>query len=173
MRANPGLDVATAITELGVGEALVSLLDEKGRPCLTERVFVIPPASQIGPITAEQRKTLIADSIVAGVYEKHVDRDSAFESLKGRTQAKIDTQDAGNAAQSAPSAPGMPTGIAPGAAPDRGILDGLGDLLGGGTRRTRASAGEQLIKSAASSIGREVGRQIIRGVLGSIFGGKR
>ena len=173
MRANPGLDVATAITELGVGEALVSLLDEKGRPCLTERVFVLPPASQIGPITPEQRKALIADSIVAGVYEKHVDRESAFESLKGRTQAKIDTQDAGNAAQSAPSAPGMPTGIAPGATPDRGILDGLGDLLGGGTRRTRASAGEQLIKSAASSIGREVGRQIIRGVLGSIFGGKR
>jgi hypothetical protein len=172
MRANPGLDVATAITELGVGEALVSLLDEKGRPSLTERVFVIPPASQIGPITADQRKALIADSIVAGVYEKHVDRESAFESLKGRTQAKIDTQDAG-AAQATPSAPGMPTGIAPGAAPDRGILDGLGDLLGGGTRRTRASAGEQLIKSAASSIGREVGRQIIRGVLGSIFGGKR
>jgi hypothetical protein len=59
------------------------------------------------------------------------------------------------------------------APPERGILDGLGDLLGGGARRTRASVGEQLIKSAASSIGREVGRQIIRGVLGGIFGGSR
>jgi DNA helicase HerA-like ATPase len=172
MRANPGLDVATAITELGVGEALISLLDEKGRPTLTERVFVIPPASQIGPITPDQRKALIANSIVAGVYEKHVDRDSAFESLIGRTQARIDQQDAG-AAQATSSAASAPTGIAPGAAPERGILDGLGDLLGGGARRTRASAGEQLLKSAASSIGREVGRQIIRGVLGGIFGGKR
>jgi hypothetical protein len=73
--------------------------------------------------------------------------------------------------EAAPAAGGKPAEQA--AAPDRGILDGLGDLLGGGTRRTRASAGEQLIKSAASSIGREVGRQIIRGVLGGIFGGSK
>ena len=165
MRANPGLDVATAITELGVGEALVSLLDEKGRPSLTERVYVLPPASQIGPITAAQRKELIDNSIVAGVYEKTVDRESAFEAIKGRTQARMAQEEA------APAAGGKPAEQA--AAPDRGILDGLGDLLGGGTRRTRASAGEQLIKSAASSIGREVGRQIIRGVLGGIFGGSK
>jgi hypothetical protein len=181
MRANPGLDVAAAITELGVGEALVSLLDEKGRPALTERVFILPPSSQIGPISAAQRKELIDNSIVAGVYEKAVDRESAFEALKGRTQARM--APAGNAAPDAPaaapatrapSARGVPAAVpeAP-AAPERGMLDGLGDLLGGGTRRTRASAGEQLIKSAASSIGREVGRQIIRGVLGSIFGGSR
>jgi hypothetical protein len=182
MRANPGLDVAAAITELGVGEALVSLLDEKGRPALTERVFVIPPGSQIGPIAPAQRKALIDNSIVAGVYEKGVDRESAFEALKGRTQSRMapaDTQqqqpdDAPSAPAAArtPSVRGTPASVpeAP-AAPERGMLDGLGDLLGGGTRRTRASAGEQLIKSAASSIGREVGRQIIRGVLGSIFGG--
>src|SRR5881296_1002927 len=70
MRANPGLDIETAITELAVGEALVSLLDEKGRPCPTERVFVLPPGSQIGPITAAQRAALIQGSLVAGVYEK-------------------------------------------------------------------------------------------------------
>ena len=89
MRANPGLDVAVAITELGVGEALVSLLDEKGRPALTERVFIIPPSSQIGPITAAQRKELIDNSIMAGVYEKTVDRESAFEALKGPTQKRM------------------------------------------------------------------------------------
>ncbi|NBT56060.1 MAG: DUF853 family protein [Betaproteobacteria bacterium] len=174
MRANPGLDVASAITELGVGEALVSLLDEKGRPTLTERVYVLPPASQIGPITPAQRQQLMAESLVAGVYEQAVDRESAFEALKGRTQTRM-------AATSSPSP--APTGTAnrrapvttpePEAPPERGILDGLGDLLGGGARRTRASVGEQLIKSAASSIGREVGRQIIRGVLGGIFGGSR
>ncbi|KGH30744.1 helicase HerA-like domain-containing protein, partial [Comamonas testosteroni] len=79
MRPNPGLDIAAAITELAVGEALVSFLDDKGRPSVTERVFVIPPGSQLGPITAEQRKALIDGSLVAGVYEKAVDRESAFE----------------------------------------------------------------------------------------------
>ena len=166
--------MATAITELGVGEALVSLLDEKGRPSLTERVFVLPPASQIGPITPAQRQQLLAESLVAGVYEQAVDRESAFEALRGRTQNRM-------AAPSAPSP--APAGTAsrrtpattpePDAPAERGLLDGLGDLLGGGARRTRASVGEQLIKSAASSIGREVGRQIIRGVLGGIFGGSR
>ncbi|WP_138515352.1 helicase HerA-like domain-containing protein [Rhodoferax bucti] len=177
MRANPGLDVATAITELGVGEALVSLMDEKGRPSLTERVFVIPPASQIGPITPEQRKTLITESIVAGVYEKAVDRESAFEALKGRTQNRAPAAEAEGDA--APAAPRTRAGRAapapePEAAPaGGGILDSIGDMLGGGARRSRASVGEQLIKSAASSIGREVGRQIIRGVLGSILGGSK
>jgi hypothetical protein len=179
MRANPGLDVAAAITELGVGEALVSLLDEKGRPTLTERAFIIPPASQIGPISPAQRKDLIDNSMVAGVYEKGVDRESAFEALKGRTATRMapaaPQQNTANApAARAPSVRGTPAAVpeAP-AAPERGMLDGLGDLLGGGTGRTRASAGEQLLKSAASSIGREVGRQIIRGVLGSMFGGSR
>src|SRR5574343_986071 len=85
MRANPGLDIATAITELAVGEALVSLLDEKGRPGVTQRVFVVPPGSQIGPITPAQRQALIIHSLVAGVYEQVVDRESAHEKLKGRT----------------------------------------------------------------------------------------
>src|SRR3990167_4918924 len=91
MRANPKLDIETAITELAVGEALVSFLDAKGRPSVTERVFVIPPGSQIGPITPEQRKALIAGSLVAGVYEKTVDRESAYEKLKGRAAQSADT----------------------------------------------------------------------------------
>jgi DNA helicase HerA-like ATPase len=158
MRANPRLDIATAITELGVGEALVSFLDEKGRPCVTERVYVLPPGSQIGPVNPEQRKALITGSVVAGVYEKTVDRESAFERLSQRTQAKQAEVQAQQEAEAQEKAGG-------------GLLDSLGGMLGGGARRTRASAGEQLIKSAASSIGREVGRQIIRGVLGSILGG--
>ena len=178
MRANPGLDVATAITELGVGEALVSLLDEKGRPSLTERVYVLPPASQIGPITPAQRQQLLAESVVAGVYEKAVDRESAFEALKGHVQSRLSATPAQAPGLPPPAAggrraPAAADEPAPAAAPERGLLDGLGDLLGGGARRTRASVGEQLIKSAASSIGREVGRQIIRGVLGGIFGGSR
>ena len=171
MRANPGLDIATAITELAVGEALVSLLDEAGRPSVTERVYVLPPAGQIGPISVAQRQALLAQSLVAGVYERAVDRDSAFESLKGRTQARMAS--ATEAAAGTATAAGTAPANVPPAAPERGLLDGLGDLLGGGTRRTRASVGEQLLKSAASSIGREVGRQIIRGVLGSILGGGR
>ena len=166
MRANPGLDVAAAITELGVGEALVSLLDDKGRPALTERVYVLPPASQIGPITSAQRQELLAQSMVAGVYEQALDRASAYEALRGAAPAQT------------PS--GRPPSATPGreqpsdqGTDQRGVLDGLGDLLGGGTGRKRASVGEQLMKSAASAIGREVGRQIIRGVLGGIFGGAR
>ena len=183
MRSNPGLDIGTAITELAVGEALVSLMDERGRPSVTQRVFVLPPGSQIGVITADQRKVLIDTSIVAGVYEKLVDRESAYEFIKGRTDNRLTEatkrSTPTDTARSAPAEPGSrtaartaPPAEAP-AAPERGILDSIGDLMGGGARRTRASAGEQMIKSAASSIGREVGRQVIRGVLGSIFGGSR
>ena len=183
MRQNPKLNIETAITELAVGEALVSFLDEKGRPGITERVYVLPPASQIGPITPAQRATLIAESIVAGVYEKVVDRDSAFEAIKGRTQSRMadpatakEKTDAMAKSAHATAPPQGTVPTAPGATAESSggsLLDSLGNLLGGGARRTRASAGEQLFKSAASSIGREVGRQIIRGVLGGIFGGKR
>ncbi len=174
MRPNPALDIGAAITELAVGEALISFLDEKGRPGITERVFVLPPAGQIGPITPAQRQALISTSIVAGVYEKTLDRESAFEKIKGRTEQR----------QPAPSSkpePGptrgqtdtaSPTATPPPAA-GGGLFDSIGAIFGGGARRTRTSAGEQLIRSAASSVGREVGRQIIRGVLGGIFGGRR
>ncbi len=170
MRQNPNLDIATAITELAVGEALVSFLDDKGRPGVTERVFVLPPSSQIGPISPEQRKALIASSIVAGAYEKTVDRESAYEKLKGRTAENMATE---TQAKDAAKTIAKEATNAAGEEASGGFLDGLGNIFGGGAKRTRASAGEQLMKSAASSIGREVGRQIIRGVLGGIFGGSK
>jgi DNA helicase HerA-like ATPase len=177
MRPKPGLDIGAAITELAVGEALVSLLDEKGRPGLTERVYVLPPASQIGPITAEQRQTLISDSIVAGVYEKLLDRESAYEMIKGHAEARLAEKPGAAATEAAPTAGSGRASAstpAPEAAPaGGGIFDSIGSIFGGGTRRTRTSAGEQLVRSAASAVGREVGRQIIRGVLGGIFGGSR
>jgi len=88
MRPNPKLKIEQAITELGVGEALVSLLDEKGRPSITERAFIVPPASQIGPLSEAQRKRAIESSTVYGHYEKAVDRESAYEKLKSRIQEK-------------------------------------------------------------------------------------
>ena len=105
------------------------------------------------------------------MYEKAVDRESAFEAIKGRTQARQPAPTAGQASStSAPAPAGAPT--AP-AVPEKSIFDSIGDMLGGGNRRTRTGVGEQLARSAASSIGREVGRQIIRGVLGGIFGGSK
>ena len=169
MRQNPKLDIGTAITELAVGEALVSFLDDKGRPGITERVYVLPPASQIGPITSEQRKALLTNSIVAGVYEKQLDRESAFEKLTGRTSTRMGQPGASNVSPNTPTASGAQEAPSSGG----GFFGGLGSLLGGGASHTRASAGEQLFKSAASAIGREVGRQVIRGVLGGIFGGGR
>jgi uncharacterized protein len=174
MRQNPGLDIETAITELAVGEALVSFLDEKGRPGVTERVYVLPPGSQIGIITPEQRQALIASSIVAGVYEKTVDRESAYEKIKGRTAENMAGEtDALQKGKEIAKEAGKSAADGAGEEASGGWLGGLGNILGGGAKRTRASAGEQLIKSAASSIGRELGRQIIRGVLGGILGRRR
>jgi DNA helicase HerA-like ATPase len=162
MRPNPGLDVAQAITELAVGEALVSLLDEKGRPTPTERVWMLAPGSRIGPISAEERKALMQGSLVAGVYEKTIDRESAYELLKGRVDAAPH--------QTAPA----PTAGAP-ASSEGGLLGSLGQGLGGlasGSGR-KDSLLETLAKSAARTIGSSVGREIIRGVLGSLLGGSK
>jgi DNA helicase HerA-like ATPase len=180
MRANPGIgDMATAITELAVGEALVSFLDTKGRPSVTERVFVLPPGSQIGPITPEQRKALLQASLVAGVYEKVVDRDSAYEKLKGRA-AGAPGGDAPGATTGAGSSGGLrlPTGTAAPAPADEGggLMGGLRDALFGSTgpRGGRhAGLAEKAASSAVRSIGSAVGREIIRGVLGSLLGGSR
>ncbi len=172
MRQNPALDITQAITELAVGEALVSFLDAKGRPGVTERVFVLPPRSQIGPITDTQRQALIAGSIVAGVYEKAVDRDSAHEAIKARVEATM-ADEATAKEQAASMARTAKDQGGAAADDDGGVFGSLGSLLGGGRSGRRMSAGEQLFKSAASAIGSEVGRQIIRGVLGGIFGSKR
>ena len=161
MRPNPAIDIERAITELATGEALVSFLDEKGRPGITQRVFVIPPGSQIGPITPEQRQALLSGSLVAGAYEKMVDRESAYEKLQQRGSAEISAQQ-----ESAP-APG---------AEDNVILGTVKDVLFGRTGpRGGKSEGilESAAKSAARSIGSNIGRQIVRGVLGSLLGGRR
>lgn len=158
-RPNPELNIVQVITELGVGEALVSFLDEKGRPTIVQRGYVLPPASQIGPITDVERSALIASSIVAGIYEKTVDRESAYEKIKGRVTEKAQTREA------------PPTKTAE-AESEGGFSDVLGSILGGGKKtggRRSDSIVEAMMKSAVRTMGSTVGREIIRGVLGSIM----
>jgi DNA helicase HerA-like ATPase len=159
MCANPKFDTEKAIQEVGVGEAVVSFLDEKGRPTAVERVFILPPATRIGPITPDERAGVVAASPVAGVYEKAVDRESAYEKLKGRAGA------------SAPPAAGNDGTPAAGG----GIFDSLKGSLGGlmtGSGR-KDSVVEAMAKSAARTMGSTFGREIVRGVLGSLMGGRR
>ena len=139
-----------------MGEALISTLDEKGRPTITERALIMPPHGQIGPIDEATRRQIIQSSLVAGVYEKAVDRESAYEILKARAAQLSDA-----AAKQAPATESSGGG---------GWSDILGGVFGGGNSK-RQGVGEAIAKSAARAIGSEVGRQIIRGVLGSILGG--
>ncbi len=176
MRPKAGLDIEAAITELAVGEALVSLLDAKGRPCETERVYVVPPGSQLGPITDAQRQQLRQDSLVAGVYEKVVDRESAYEMF-----AQHAAQRGGAAvAQEDKTAPRTPR--IPGAAQQAPEAGGGGfgttinEALFG---RTGPRGGQYdglvqtMAKTAARTVASGLGRQILRGVLGGLLGGKR
>ena len=176
MRPNPKVDIAAAITELGVGEALVSLLDAKGRPSVTERVYVLPPGSQIGPITEAQRQRLRAESLVAGVYEKAVDRESAYEKLKGRAATSADAGESlrGQAGQS--MADGARAAVQEEAGGGlTGMLGGaLGEMLFGSTGPRGAKRDglvQTMAKSAVRQVGSSVGREIVRGVLGSLLGG--
>ena len=171
MRANPGLDIETAITELAVGEALVSLLDEKGRPSVTERVFVIPPGSQIGPITPEQRQALIAGFAGGGRLRENGRPRIGLREAEGPRAGEP-----GTAPASTPSAPGggvgRPGGVSRRPAdrqPDGGMLGGLKDVLFGTTGPRggkHEGLAEAAARSAVRSIGSSVGREIIRGVLG-------
>ncbi|MGN6375756.1 MAG: helicase HerA-like C-terminal domain-containing protein [Sphingomonas sp.] len=239
-RPNPKLDTAQVITELGVGEALLSFLNEKGQPNMVERGFVLPPASQIGPIDDAERAKLMASSLVAGVYDKPVDRESAYERLTGRVAATQPTrEEAASSSKGGPiytpplpdapaaypqaAAPGprpsarsgpsaddwgrgssnpvpepaseptpaprarrpepapepvpeaAPTGTtgSPGK-PGGGLGGMLGDAMGGlfggtGIARRKDTVVEAMVKSAARSIGSQVGRELIRGVLGSLL----
>jgi len=155
-RTNPKLNVEQAITQLAVGEALVSFLDETGTPGIVERALICPPHSQIGPITPAQRSQLMKTSVVAGVYENAVDRESAFEILKAR------------AGQPLPAAPG--TG-APAGQQSPPWYANIPGISGGGRRGDNLV--EAMAKSAARTIGSSVGRQIVRGVLGSLLGGSK
>ncbi len=147
-RANAGVDVEEAITQLAVGEALVSFLDEKGTPVPVERALVMPPRSQFPPITPEERKAVLAGSLVAGVYEKAVDRESAFELLKAKAEASAKQAEAAKVqteAEKAERAENRESGR-------QGFMEAFG-------------------KSAVRAAGSAIGRQVIRGVLGGLFGG--
>ncbi len=162
-RSNPKIDVEKTIGELEVGEALVSFLDEKGTPGIVERSLVCPPRGQIGPITPEQRRQLMSSSIVAGVYDNVVDRESAYERLQNRAAASLPA--AAGQSQPAGELQGQPQ-------PWYSNLPSLESLgLGGRSGRRGDSLATAMAKSAARSIGSSVGRQIVRGVLGSLLSG--
>ncbi len=170
MRTNPAVDTETAITELSVGEALISLLDEKGRPCMVERAAILPPATRIGPLTEAERAAIIKSSLIFGHYEQVIDRESAYEKLKGRTAEKQPGAAIASSAET-PNEAGTTAG---------GLLGALGSALSGvllGTTGPRGAHHAGLIdaaaKSAVRTIGSQVGREIVRGVLGSILGGGR
>jgi DNA helicase HerA-like ATPase len=169
MRPNPELDIEAVILELGVGEGLVSLLDASGTPSITRRAWIYAPGSRIGPITPEERRQLMESSVVAGVYEKEVDRASAFETLQARA----------NAPAAAPPGTPMQTGGVAGAAAAgagstvmTGALTGLGALVFGSTG-PRGGRHDGLVDLMAKSAARSAGSAIMRGVLGSIMGGRR
>ncbi len=160
-RTNPGLDTEKVITELGVGEVLISTLDEKGIPTVVDRAFVVPPVGHIGPITPEQRQQLLANSLVAGVYEAAIDRESAYELLAVKAEAKIAEQqqiaESEAAAKEAAKAEKEETRASKSSSRNDTLIE---------------SVTKSVARSASSSIGRQIGNTIVRGVLGSIFGGK-
>ena len=174
-RANPKISVEEVITQLGVGEALVSFLDEKGTPGIVERAMVVPPHSQIGPITPEQRDAILAASVdLNRAYGTAIDRESAYERLKDKASASA-------AAAGTPVAvPATAQAPAPEAAPSTGqgwVQEALGvggsvltGLVGSGTSR-RMTPVQAMVQSAARTMGSTVGRQLIRGVLGGLLGG--
>ena len=156
-RPNPEIDVQSAITELGVGEALISFLDEKGTPNMVERAFVVPPRSHIGPVTEEQRKELLANSLVAGQYEEVVDRESAYEILQKKAEAAAAEAEAQALAEEQEKAAEAEAKEEAKAAKS--------------SSRSDSTMGA-FAKSAARAVGSNIGREIVRGVLGGIFGGK-
>jgi len=150
-RAAPGLDVASAITEVGVGEALVSLLDAKGTPTPADRALIAPPRSRLGPLEAHERAAVLAASPVRGVYDRAVDRESAYEMLRRHAERRADAE---------------------GTTPARGAADAPGprDARPAG-RSVFEAVATSAARAMASSVGRQIGTQIVRGVLGSILGG--
>jgi DNA helicase HerA-like ATPase len=145
-RQNPKLDLEAAIQQMGVGEALISLLDTAGTPAMVERTKVIPPVSRIGAISAEERTQLMNQSPFAGIYDKPVDRESAYEILAKRTADKQQVVE---------------------------TVEANGNTEKRGPGRPRQSMAEAMVTSAARSFGTQIGRQILRGIMGSIFSNKK
>ncbi|HEX8992745.1 MAG TPA: helicase HerA-like domain-containing protein [Anaerolineales bacterium] len=148
-RTNPKLDVATAITELGVGEALVSMLDQKGMPGIVQRAFMMPPTSQIGPVDPQLRQQIIHASPIFGRYEQTIDRESAYERLTGRNSAAQPT-----VAGAAAPTPAKPAPVRTSAKPEPTALD-------------------QVLKAVNSPAGRQIQRELVRGIMGSLLGTSR
>ncbi|EPL0395479.1 helicase HerA-like C-terminal domain-containing protein [Enterobacter ludwigii] len=159
MRANPAFDTEAAIQALGTGEALISFLDAKGSPSVVERAMVIAPCSRMGPVTDDERNGLINRSPLYGKYEDDVDRESAFEMLQKGVQVTTESQDA-------PAAKGQSVAV------DDGILGGLKDILFG-TTGPRGGKRDGVVQTMAKSAARQVTNQIVRGMLGSLLGGRR
>jgi len=168
-RQNPKLKVEKVLTELGVGEALVSTLDEQGAPTIVDRAKIVPPRSQVGAITPEQRRQIIQSSSIAGHYEKVVDRESAYEKLQARATDKAATA-------GAPPAPTASTSIPAEAAPQSSIFTTIGDAFKptiGPRGAVHDSFTTSMLKSATKAATSQMGRQLVRGILGSILGGSR
>jgi DNA helicase HerA-like ATPase len=171
LRPNPKLDIDAAITQLAVGEALVSVLDDKGTPTVTERVWIAPPASRIGPISEAERDAVRRETApLFGRYEQAEDRESAYEKLMNRTAAKVEAAGAPTVAAPGPVLPGgQPRAGTSGST----VADALSSILFG-TTGPRGGKHDGLVqsaaKSAARSVGSGLGRAILRGTLGSILG---
>jgi DNA helicase HerA-like ATPase len=169
LRPNPGLNIEEAITGLRIGEALVSMLDGTGSPTPTERAWILPPASRIGPLSDAERDDIRKRSMSGyGRYEQRIDRESAYETLRNRTLERTSTQP-----QQFPEGEAKPSGRPAEATSTTGSLQSI--LFGstgprGGRREGLVEAAS---KSAVRSIGSSIGRAIARGALGSIFGGGR
>jgi DNA double-strand break repair helicase HerA and related ATPase len=162
-RQNPKLKVETVLTQLGVGEALVSMLDEGGTPTVVERAKIVPPRSQVGAITSEQRKQVINSSAIAGHYEKAVDRESAYEKLQAKATEKT-------------TAAGAPA-TTPGASVPEPAKDSFFGKIFAPTIGPRGavhdSVATSMAKSAVRAASSQVGRQLIRGIMGGLLGGSR
>ena len=152
-RANPGLDVEKAITELGVGEALVSFLDDEGVPSTVQRGLICPPVSCIGPVAASDRERIIRASPMYGHYEQSVDRESAYERLRSKaSEVRAADSTSGNPSNAEPARSRTPASS---------------------RARQPETIAETMMKSAVRAAGSQLGRSLIRGVLGSLLGGRR
>ncbi|MCB9357733.1 MAG: DUF853 family protein [Calditrichaeota bacterium] len=142
-RANPDLDLEKIIPELGIGEAIVSFLDEQGVPAPAERAYILPPFSRIGPLEQQERLVTMQTSIVAGVYEKTIDRESAYEKLKAKAETAAASEPAEEIRKAKPAA------------------------------RKSDDVLTSVVKSAARAAASQAGRSLIRGILGGLLGGKK
>ncbi|WP_122563241.1 helicase HerA-like domain-containing protein, partial [Pseudomonas viridiflava] len=148
-RPNPDFDALSVLTELGIGEALVGTLQDKGTPAMVQRVLIAPPQSRIGPLTADERASLIAGSALGRRYNKPVDRESAYEMLAARKVAEPDATDAAKTNEK----------------PEESFSDKAGEFLGG-------LAG-QAMKNAMRQAASQLGRELVRGLMGSLLGTKK